>query len=117
MHFHHAAASAGVATFATRGNVMYKPPPTTPPAHPFGDYCWRATCFVEDTLDAKIAAFMGYDSTITVSDAVLKSCQLHCKIRPGTRCSEPQLVLLPAARVECSGQIFFYMDGKTTRVV
>jgi len=109
--------TVAVATFATRGNVIFSPPPPLAPRRRFGEYCWRATCFVEDVMDKRVAAFMGYDSTITVTEAVLKSCQLHCKIRPGTRCTEPELVLLPTARAECSGQIYFYMDGTTKQVV
>ncbi len=93
------------------------PPPPKNPPRPFGEYCWRATCHVVDDDVQRMASFVGYDATLSVTDAVHTSCERHCKIYGG-KCTPPELVLLPSSRRECSGQIFYFtLDGATRRVV
>jgi len=101
--------------FSTGGVVRAPPPPRVKPK-PFGDYCWRATCSVEDDVHQKVGAFMGYDAVITITEVVEKECTRHCKIHGGT-CLTPELVLLPSSRKECSGQVFYFtLDGKSRKI-
>jgi hypothetical protein len=104
-----------VTRFVLSNNLLMPPP--KPPRPLGGDHCWRATCDVLDDELTKLGAFVGYDDTIGITQHVHKACELHCKIRPGTRCREPELVLLPSSRRECSGQIFYYERGSSRRIL
>jgi len=82
-----------------------------------GATCWRATCFAIDDDGQRVAAFMGYD---TEPGAIADDTRTACKLRApkDTMCGQSDVVMLPAARTECSGQIYFvFRDGAVKRLV
>ena len=99
-------------SFAARGNSGILIPPKAPPKKSYGEYCWRASCSVTG---AEPGIYTGYDVNIGVSDTTLNACRVHAP--RGSSCAEPQLVLLPGARKQCTGQIFFMtLDGKSRKI-
>jgi hypothetical protein len=104
--------------------VVLDGPRLTTPARPRpslfgggGKTCWRATCFAIDDDGARVAAFMGYD---TEPGTIADDTRAVCKIRSPKKsmCGQPDVVPLPTARAECSGQIYFVLrDGTVKRLV
>lgn len=103
--------------FTTRARLGVADPPTRePPTKVFGEYCWRATCFAYNDDGMRVAAFMGYDMMTTIGEETRGACRRHAP--RDTLCGDADLVLLPSARKECSGQVFFVLkDGSSKRVV
>lgn len=86
---------------------------TPPPTLGFGDYCFRAVCFMVDSGDEVTGKISGYDRSVQIAEEVENACKLHTRGRHGTRCLQPELTLLPASPRECSGQVYFDFDVKT----
>lgn len=96
-------------------------PPSKPPTLPgFGDYCFRATCRVssggEDVGFAK-----GYDTDLSVADNTERACRLEARTMNSRgrtfTCSAAEVVMLPNAPNECSGQVFFSIGTSTKRLL
>lgn len=112
-----------VVTFATRGGLGFTMPPTKPPSQKkYGGYCFRATCHISDsTLGCPVAKIKGYDRTPTVGRDTESVCRVHAKRMsgqaPGTyTCGEAEVVMLPATDLECTGQMYFVMDGEVKKL-
>ena len=104
----------GAVSFASRGNsTILQPPPPPRPTKPKGEYCWRAT--VEATAnDTSRGSYVGYDTNIGVCDLTLNACRRSAT--RGVECGAPELVLLTSGSKECSGQVFFMLDGKSVKI-
>lgn len=112
---------SNVLSFTTRPGLGTTLPPSKPtPPKGFGSYCFRATCEVYDDeqLGCPVAKVKGYDT----SPAIAKDTETMCRTHAATmgrryRCGEAQVVLLPHAHMECSGQMVFVMGGAVKRLV
>lgn len=101
-------------SFASRGNsTILQPPPPRLPAKPKGDYCWRATVKATSN-DTSRGSYVGYDTNIGVCDLTINACRRSAA--RGVECGAPELVLLSSGSKECSGQVFFMLDGKSTKI-
>lgn len=111
------------AVFATRGGLGFTMPPSSPPLKKvFGDYCFRATCqIIDDVRGCPVGKVKGYDRTPEVGRDTEYVCGLHLRgMPPGAfSCGEAEVVMLPATPtdMECSGQMFFVMDGEVKKLV
>lgn len=95
-----------------------------PPSKPrkpkrFGDYCFRATCPITDTIKGcPIAKVKGYDKTPKITADTEAACKKQAAKMGGTyACGATELVMLPALDMECSGQIMFVFEGSVKRLV
>lgn len=92
-------------------NTLPSPPRFTPPRTlGFGDYCFRAVCFMVDPNDEVTGKISGFDRSVDIADEVGNACKLHTRGRHGMRCLPPELTLLPSSPRECSGQVYFDFD-------
>lgn len=107
------------------GATMSCPPPTKPlPGLGFGDYCFKAVSEIDmiDDLTQK-ARFIGFDIDMSyLSRAVKRECMDYCKrtFRQGQKwkCTEPVVTMLTHIKnKECKSELFFELQGKTTRLV
>lgn len=107
--------------FATRSGLGSAAPPHKPlDPRPFGSYCLRATCLVEDPASpgCPVAKVKGYAPTPQVAKDTEEVCRAHVRTMPGNlRCGTAEVVLLPGAKMECSGQVMFVMGGEVRRLV
>lgn len=109
-----------VVTFATKGGLGITMPPNTPPTKKkFGNYCFRATCYIENELGCPVAKLKGYDTSPEIGKDTEDVCRMHVRTMSGGtfRCGEAQVVMLPHAHMECSGQMVFVMDGEVRRLL
>lgn len=97
---------------------------TNPPLFPkprrrFGDACWRATCYLHDAETAALLGTLsGYDTGIDICEKTEHACRLQLKdYNNKVSCTPAQLTLLAMSSRECSGQVFFTIEGKTKRIV
>lgn len=106
------------------GGLGMAMPPAKPPGLPtFGSYCFKATCEVYDDnarpRGCPIAHLTGYDKQPTIGKDTEYACRIHVRSLRGKkyRCGEASVVLLPtpSPKMECSGQVFFAMDGQPTK--
>jgi hypothetical protein len=120
----------GRPTFVTKAGMglgMTTPPASPPAQRGFGGYCMRATCEVQDSLGCPVAKVSGYDKHPDVVKATQKACESRARALSGRRgpglnsrqyrCMAAELVLLPYSSMECSGQVFWTMDGETKQLV
>lgn len=94
--------------------TLLGPPPRFPPPRllGYGDYCFRAVCFLVDDADDVAGHVTGYDRTVGIAEDVENACRLHRRGRNGVRCLPPELTLLPSGPLECSGQVYFEFNGR-----
>lgn len=114
-------------SFSSRSGLGISMPPGLPPTKPtFGGYCMRATCGIlpADAPEGAcpIARVSGYDKHPGVAKDTEFVCRAHTRTMGGTmggqyRCTPAEVVLLPNSDMECSGQMWFTMDGQTKRLV
>lgn len=64
-----------------------------------------------DATEARIATFSGYDTTLDIVGEVENACKIHAKTKTGTMCGETRLTFLPHTPRECSGQLYFSIEG------
>ena len=107
-------------SFSTRGGLGFTMPPK-PPARKkrFGGYCFRATCVVTDTvLGCPVGKAKGYDKNPSIAKDTEEVCKHHARMLGNKyTCGEAEIVMLPNLDMECSGQVFFVMDGNVKRLV
>ncbi len=110
---------AGLGLLSFRSNTAM--PPAPPPVHKsLGGYCLRATCSVTDVQGCEIARVKGYDKNMAVARNTEIACRQHVRALKGQgrlKCSEAEVVMLASSPLECSGQVFFVMDGATKQLV
>ena len=96
-------------------------PPHKPPTLPgYGDYCLRATCrVIRDGQDVGYAK--GYDTDLAVADNTERACKLEARTMSSRgrqyTCSAAEVVMLPNADNDCSGQVFFSVGTTTKRLL
>lgn len=116
---------AGLPTFSSRSGLGVTMPPSPPGGKlRYGAYCFKATCQVyrdDEPEGCPIARVVGYDKSATVGKDTEYVCSAHVRTAmPGerVRCSKAEVVLLAGnPKLECSGQVFFEMDGATKKIV
>lgn len=109
---------------ALSGTTMSCPPPTKPaPGLQFGNYCFKAVSEIDmiDDLTQK-ARFIGFDIDMTyVSRVVHRECLDYCKKtfrHQKWKCTQPTVTMLTNIKnKECKSELFFELQGKTTRLV
>lgn len=113
-----------VPTFTFRSGLGINHPPVPPVRKKqFGDYCFRATCqVVSDGAPENacpIARVTGYDKNPDVAKDTEFVCATHVRayMGYGYRCMPAEVVMMPGSNLECSGEMFFIMDGKTNKLV
>lgn len=96
-------------------------PPAPPSKKPkFGSYCFKATC---DVVDESVpgcpvrARVSGYDKELSVGQETEDACNAHARSHRGYRCLGAQIVMLPHSDHDCSGQVYWVMDGKTKQLL
>lgn len=119
-----APARRSVAVFSTRDGLGIASPPYKPPTPlRFGSYCFRATCqiFDESQRGCPVAKVKGYDRSPQIAADTEEVCRAHVRMTGDggipLRCSDAEVVLLPATDMECSGQIMLVKDGSVRRLV
>lgn len=117
-------ASIPVVSFSTRGGLGMAMPPAPPPSKPiFGNYCFRATCTVVRDGDAPsnacpVGRVTGFDRHPGVGKDTEYVCNAHLRtLGPGHTCMPAEVVMLRSSRLECSGQMFWTVDGVTKKLV
>ena len=111
--------------FVTRPTLCLErgPPPRPPWRKGYGMYCIKATCVLLDSdSGAVMARVVGYDRYMHIQDSVANACRLTADgMRDGGRrrvvCDDPQVTLMSDYRKECSGQLYFVVDGTSHRIV
>ena len=102
--------SHNIVKFVLGPTLQPSPPRFKPPRLPhYGDYCFRAVCFLhpgplETPPKGKIT---GYDRSVTIAEEVENACKLHASKVPGVTCGPPQLTMLPSSPRECGGELYF----------
>lgn len=105
-------------TFATFSGLGFTMPPSAPPGKKtFGDYCFRATCRVEDAQGCPVAKVKGYGKSPAVAGDTEAACRRHAASTGKWTCSDAEVVMLPSLDMECSGEIFFTMGGSVKKLV
>lgn len=108
-----------VSSFVTRSSLVV-PPPARPPWRrgygQFGQYCLKATCDLVAG-DETVGRVVGYDRYVSVAAEVEHACSIKAREHRGASCSPARVALLNEFRKECSGEVFFVLDGTSTRLV
>lgn len=107
--------------FSTVPRLGFTAPPRTPPVKPtFGSYCLKASCDIQGGVGCPIGKVIGYHTSPVVGQLTEQQCRLQCeRLGPGFSCTPATVQLLPQTRapMDCSGQVYFVLDGETTRLV
>ena len=111
---------AAAVSFVTRPSLVLVAVPGRPAWRrgygQFGQYCLKATCDLVES-DETVGRVVGYDRYVSVAGEVERACSIKARERPGSSCSPARVALLNEFRKECSGEVFFVMDGNSTRLV
>lgn len=108
---------AGLGLLAFRSNTALPPAPP-PVVKGLGGYCLRATCRVTNAAGEEVAVTRGFDKNVSVGRDTEIACKRHVRsLRGRFACSEAEVVMLANSPLECSGQIFFTLDGNTKQLV
>ena len=114
----HTARPAPGPRFATRPRLTLEhgPPERPPWRRGYGTYCIQAACNLVDSQGGTVGKVVGYDRYISIQDAVEQGCRVNAHRVPGSSCGPVTLTMLSDIRKECSGEVFFVMDGTSRRL-
>lgn len=106
-------------TFSSFSGLGFATPPSLPPGKKkFGEYCFRATCRVEDVQGCPVAKVKGYGKSPAVAKDTEQACRRHVSTSGGRwTCADAEVVMLPSLDMECAGEIFFVMQGTVKKLV
>lgn len=103
--------------FATRPGLGMASPPKKPDARKrFGDYCFRATCQVNDATGCPVGKMTGYDASPDIGARTEQFCGAHVRDMDLV-CTAAEVVMLRAGDLQCSGQIVFVTGQHVKRLV
>ena len=105
--------------FTTRPSMTLneRGPPARPPwRRGYGEYCFRASCELvgPSGLEGKV---IGYDRYMSIAADVENACSVQSRDHPGSACSVASVSLLSEYRKECSGEVYFVVDGTSRKLL
>ena len=91
-------------------------PPARPPwRRGYGEYCFRASCDL--TGPEPLGKVVGYDRYMTIAGKVENACAIESRNHPGSTCSVASVSLMSEHRKECSGEVYYVVDGSSKKLL
>jgi len=95
-------------------------PPARPPwRRGYGEYCFRASCDLVGPKGApsSLGKVVGYDRYMSIAAHVENACSIQSRNHPGSTCSTASVSLLSEHRKECSGEVWYVVDGTSKKLL
>lgn len=120
-------AATAARRFVTRAN--YSADVGSPPQRPgtlpsFGSYCFKATVPIHEPgcPVRRLGKVTAYDTDVGVGQAAERQCRSQVNLLGSGKfaCGEAEVVMLPggaSTHLQCSGEVFFELDGSTHKLV